>query len=179
MTKDARFEVIYRRWYARVWRYYRACRISDDEAHDLAQDAFKRFYEHMDSVRSEGEWPFLQKVARTVVLNWIRDRKAAKRSAVVIDIDSPDFTKEPAAEEELDYAGRQELAARRKALHDAISGLSESQRQCLQLWLDGFQYNEIAAALRITMDAVRSRLRDARKVLRSRLGGAILPEDDE
>lgn len=178
-SRDERFESLYRRHYARVWRYYRACRVADDEAHDLAQDAFKRLYERMDQVRGEDEWPFLQAVARSVLLNKIRDQKTAKRHTNIVEIDAPDFAHELAAPEEPDYAERQHEALRRRELHDAVAALPEGQRQCLTLWLGGMKYDQIAKTLRITVDAVKSRLRDAKKQLRARLGADTLPEDEE
>ncbi|HXH41975.1 MAG TPA: sigma-70 family RNA polymerase sigma factor [Thermoanaerobaculia bacterium] len=57
----------------------------------------------------------------------------------------------------------------RKRLHDAIAELPESQRQSVQLWLDGFKYREISNVLGISPEAVKSRLRDAKNHLRSRL----------
>lgn len=58
----------------------------------------------------------------------------------------------------------------RKELHDAIAALPEGQRHAIQLWLDGFHYSDIAHALRISVDAVKSRLRDAKRHLRPRIG---------
>jgi RNA polymerase sigma-70 factor (ECF subfamily) len=168
---DDRFETIYRKHYARVWRYYRACRVSDDEAHDLAQDAFKRLYERMDQIRGVNEWPFLESITKTILFNWIRAAKTAKRRAVVVAIDDPDFVYEPAAPPQPDYADLEEEALRRKRLRDAVGELSEGQRACLRLQMQGFEYKEIAKILGITMDAVKSRLRDAKKHLRERLGG--------
>jgi RNA polymerase sigma-70 factor (ECF subfamily) len=176
---DQRFEALYRSHYARVWRYYRACRVADDEAHDLAQDAFKRLYERMEQVRGEDEWPFLQAIARSVLLNKIRDQKTAKRNTRIVEIDAPQFTHELAAPEGPDYAEQQHAAWQRKNLYDAVSELPDGQRQCLGLWLGGFKYDEIGRTLRITVDAVKSRLRDAKKQLRARLGAETLPEDEE
>ena len=172
MTKDERFEAIYRRHYARLWRYYRACRVSDDEAHDLAQDSFKRFYERFDLFRGQDEavWPFLEKMALNVFRNWLRAGKTAKRSANVVELDDPEFTYEPPAPEGPDYADREQAALQRKRLGLAIGGLTEGQKQCVRLRFEGFQYDEIASALHLTMDAVRSRLRDATRTLRVRLG---------
>lgn len=172
MTKDERFESIYRKHYARVYRYYRACRVSDDEAHDLAQDVFKRLYERLDQFRGEDEavWPFLETIALNVLRNWIRAAKTAKRSATMVDIDDPDFVYEPAAPEEPDYAAREQTELRRARLRQAIAELPEGQRECFRLWIQGFKYDEIANVLRVSMDAVKSRLRDAKKYLRGRLG---------
>ena len=50
--------------------------------------------------------------------------------------------------------------------NDAIAQLPAGQRQCIQLWLEDFSYIEIGKALRISLDAVRSRLRGAPAVAR-------------
>jgi RNA polymerase sigma factor (sigma-70 family) len=177
-VSDNEFEEIFRKYYSRVWRYFRACRASDDEAHDLAQDAFKRFYERRRQLRGEEAWPFLQSIARSVLLNKLRDQKATKRSAKMVEIDDPEVT-ELSAPEELDYAERQEQEMRRNSLYQAAAELPEGQRQSLGLWLGGFKYDEIAAVLGITVDAVKSRLRDAKKQLHARLGTETLLEEEE
>jgi RNA polymerase sigma factor (sigma-70 family) len=170
-ANDDRFEAIYRKHYARVWRYYRACRIADDEAHDLAQDAFKRLYERMDSIRGTDEWPFLEAVARTVLYNHIRARKTAKRTASTVEIDDPELFFEIPAPPVPDLAEQEDAARRRKALAAALRELSPGQQDCLRLQIQGLSYEEIRKTLGITLDAVKSRLRDAKKVLRERLGG--------
>ena len=176
---DERFEKIFRRYYARVWRYFRSCRVTDDEAHDLAQDAFKRLFERMTSVRGEDEWPFLQSIARTVFLNWLRGRKTQKRDGgKLIEMDAPEFVEEPSAPSQPDYAEREQAALQRKALHEAVAELPDGQRQCVQLWLKELTYEEIAKTLRVSVDAVKSRIRDAKKTLGARLG-ATLPEERE
>ncbi len=63
-------------------------------------------------------------------------------------------------------AGAEE-ALRRMHLHDAIAALPEVQRHTIQLWLDGFTYADIARVLGISPDAVRSRLRDARRTVKA------------
>ena len=172
MTKDERFEAIYRKHYARVWRYFRAQRIADDEAHDLAQDVFKRFYEYFDQFRGDdgAVWSFLETIVLTVFRNRIRAGKTAKRNGLTIDIDDPELEFDPPAPEGPDYATREEAARRRQQLREAVAELPPSQRDCVRLWGEGFTYDEIAERLRITVDAVKSRLRDAKKTLRKRLG---------
>ncbi len=178
MTKDDRFKSLYQRYYRRVVRFFvQVFHLSEQDAEELAQDAFLRFYEAMDDYRGDAEWAFFETIARNVAYNRIRSQKTAKRSAKTVDIDDPG-TREPAAPEGPDYAERQEQEQRRKRLREVIAELPDGQRQCLQLWLDDFKYDEIAKFLHISVDAVKSRLRDARKLLRVRLGDeGELPED--
>ena len=168
---DERFEAIYRKHYARVWRYFRTAGVADDEAHDLCQDAFKRLLERMDQIRNENPWPFLASIAKTVLLNRVRASKTRKRNAALVPIDDPELSfAEPAAPPEPDYAERQAEEALWERVRNAVAALPPGQRECLRLWIEGFQYNEIMKVLGISLDAVRSRLRDAKRALREQLG---------
>ena len=175
---DDEFERIFRQYYARLWRYYRSCRVSDDEAHDYTQEAFKRFFEKRHQLRGDDPFPFLQTIARSILLNKIRDQKAAKRSGTRVEIDAPEVAELPAPEQP-DYAERQHWQLRSNWLGAAMEELPSSQRQAMALWLGGFKLDEIAQELNISLDAVKSRLRDARRQLRARLGADSLPEDEE
>ena len=168
---DERFEAIYRKNYARVWRYFRANNISDDEAHDLAQDAFKRLYERMDQIRNDDAGGLLASIAKTILLNRVRARQTQKRSAPLVAIDDPELVfNEPAAPPERDYGERVEEEERWERVRRAVAALPAGQRECLRLWIEGLQYNEIMKVLGISMDAVKSRLRDAKRYLREQLG---------
>jgi len=180
--RNERFKTLYQKYYRRVVRFYvRAFRFAEEDAEELAQEAFLRFYEAMDEYRGDAEWAFFESVARNVAYNKIRWRKTQKRNARTIDIDDPEVSRnEPPAPEQPDYAERQHEALQRKRLYGAISELPPGQRECVQLWLDDFKYGEIATALHTSMDAVKSRLRDAKRQLRARLGeDGTLPEDEE
>ena len=176
-SHDDLFKGIYQRQYARLVRYIRLYNFGLDDARDLAQDAFVRFYEHIDDYRAESEWGFLQKVARNLMSNRWRALSTIKRTAHVVELESVGEIPDPSP----DPVERLQTAHRQKQLYDAIETLSPAQKAAVFLWLKGFGYEEIAQVLRITIDAVKSRLRDAKKALRERLGDeptAFLPEDE-
>lgn len=173
--RDERFQSYYQRYYRRVVRFYvRAFRFDERDAEELAQDAFLRFYEAMDEYRGDAEWAFFETVARNLALNKIRAGKTLKRNVKPLDLDDPvvgsrAFTPPPQID-----------AVRKKQMYAAVGELSAGQRACLRPWLRGFSYDEIARAMRISQDAVKSRIRDAKRSLRARLGDdSSLPEDDE
>jgi RNA polymerase sigma-70 factor (ECF subfamily) len=179
--RHERFRSLYQKYFRRIVRLYmQAFRFSEEDAEELAQEAFLRFYEAMDEYRGDAEWAFFETIARNVAYNRIRWRKTQKRNAKTIDLDDPDFSgREPAAAEGPDFAEREQRALRRKRMYDAVGELPRGQRECVLLWLDEFQYDAIAGVLHVSIDAVKSRLRDARKTLRARLGDdATLPEDE-
>ncbi|HEV7427326.1 MAG TPA: RNA polymerase sigma factor [Thermoanaerobaculia bacterium] len=181
MTNDDRFQALYRKYYKRMVRFYvLTFRVAEEDAEELTQDAFFRFLEAMDEYRGDAEWAYLEMIARRVAYNRIRSQKTAKRGADTVDIHDRNAVAEPAAPAEPDYAQREAAAARSKQLREAIAALPPGSRECIQLWLNEFTYEEIAKFLRISVDAVKSRLRDAKKILRARLGDAnALPEDEE
>ena len=177
MTKDDRFQSLYQRFYLRIVRFFvRSFHLSEDDARDLAQDTFLRFYKAMDEYRGDAEWAFLETTARNVAYNRIRSQNAAKRRGQHVDIEDPANVPPTAPP---DYAKQQEDAIRRRQLRDAIAELSTGQRQCIELHLDGFSYEETARFLRISPDAVKSRIRDAKRGLRDQLGADPLLKDDE
>lgn len=177
--RDELFASLYRKYYRRVYVFFIRFRVADEDAQDLAQETFTRIFKAFGTYRREAEWSFVETTARHVLSNWIRGRNAAKRSAKTIDFDDPDFkNNEPAAPEGPDLAERQETAMQRAKLWAAIKDLPEGQRQCIELWMSGLEYRGIARALGITVDAVKSRIRDAKRTLSERLGVAF-PEEEE
>ena len=177
-AKNDLFTALYNKYYRRIVAFYvRAFHLSYEDAKELAQDAFVRFYEAMDEYRGDAEWAFFEKIARNVVYNRIRSRKAKKRSVDLVDLDDPKFGSGPAGDEP-NYAALQEGALRKKALYEAIADLPPGQRQAMNLRMQGFSYDEIAIALRTSADGIRTRIRDAKKLLSRRLG-ATFPEVEE
>lgn len=167
--RDENFEVIYRQYFGRVYRFFRSFGVADGEAQDLAQETFTRFYEHFDQYRGGG-WSYLEKVAHNVLYNFVRAGKAAKRTGRIVQIDDPEIDFDIAAPDEPDYAEREQMDLRSRRLAEAIGELAEGQRQAFRLYAMGDKYREIADILQITEDAVKSRLRDAKRYLRARLG---------
>lgn len=167
--RNGRFEALYRQYFGRVFRFFRSFGVADGEAQDLAQETFTRIYEHFDQYR-EGGWSYIETTARNVLYNWVRAGKTAKRSGEIVEIDDPDIAFDPPAPEAPDYAERDHAERQKARLARAIGELSEGQREVLRLSMLGFTYKEIAEILKITVDAVKSRRRDALRHLRARLG---------
>lgn len=175
---DEEFERVYRQYYSAIWRHIRGMRFAEDDAHDIAQETFKRIFERDLDYRGIAIWPLLQVIAKNIILNRIRDSKAKKRDA---DIESVEqlppgtdvlrsiFTGEDAPSRESTLINEELEKERALRLAAAIQALSPGARQCFLLWIDGFKYDEIARELGVSVDAVKSRLRDARRGIRSHL----------
>ena len=184
--RDQQFQAIYDRHYPRMFRFFRRY-VGHEDAHDLAQGTFASIYEKFEQYRGDAEWGFLQRAAHNRMVNWWRDRSAAKRKGIMVPIDDPVATAALPVTPAVDHAERELRAIRMRRLEEAIRALSTGQQQVIRLQLDGLQYDEIATTLQISMDAVKSRRRDALKVLKARLkdapGGVEWPdalrEDEE
>ena len=175
------FRSLYNRYYARMLRFFRQVfRVTEADAQELTQDSFLRFYRAMDEYRGEAEWALLETIARNVGYNRVRSLTTIKRGAVRPEsLDDADGARQEAAVAAPPDPVERLIDAERVArLRLAITQLPKGQRHCLQLWLDDFSYDEISRALRISLDAVRSRIRDAKRQLRERLGDeGVLPEE--
>jgi RNA polymerase sigma-70 factor, ECF subfamily len=177
--RDSRFQDLFARYYRSVFAYLVSCGFSRDDARELAQEVFLRVYRGMDQYRGEAEWGFLQTTARNLAFNEIRGRKTQKRAAVEVSFEQlshlPDslakdpWTGQAPASPEADLVDREQAARLRQRLRDAIAELPEGIRACLLLRLRGLKYRQIQQRLNISLDAVKSRLHEARNKLRERL----------
>ena len=177
---DDLFRSLYVRYYPRMLRYFRRVfRVSEEDAKELTQEAFLRFYRTMHEYRGEAEWALLETIARNLAYNRVRSLTTIKRGAVkpesLDDVDSPPRDVQAMQADPVDRLIRAERSAR---LRRELATLPKGQRQCLQSWLDDDTYEEISKKLRLSLDAVKSRIRDGKRVLRERLGDEdALPED--
>lgn len=178
-SNEERFQALFRKYHRSIVRYFiRAFRVTEEDAEDLAQDTFTRCFQAIDDYRGDAEWAFLEMIALNVGRNRVRGLNTHKRKGETLAIDDPNEAYEPVAPPGPDYAELEEAELKLKRLHAAIAELPPGQRQAVQLYLDDFTYEEIRKVLQISTDAVKSRLRDAKKLLRARLGDVDLPEDE-
>lgn len=185
--RDQQFKAMFDRHYPHMFRFYRRY-VGHEDAHDLAQETFVRVYAKFEQYRGEAEWGFLQKVAHNLLVNWWRDRSATKRTGKMVYLDDPDVADAALpASPAFDHAEHEQRSIRMGRLEEAIRALPPGQQQVIRLQLGDLTYEQIAATLRISMDAVKSRRRDALRFLKARLrdepGGIELPnvlgEDEE
>jgi RNA polymerase sigma factor (sigma-70 family) len=153
-------------------------RVSDADAKDLTHDAFIRFYRSMDDYDGVAEWALLEKIARNVGLNRVRSVNTIKRGSVRPESLDGEPGKEPVDVRQKHPIDTMIATERLTRMLEAIKGLPAGERQCIQLWLEDHGSDEIARILRISVVAVKSRIRDAKRALRERLGAEdALPED--
>ena len=171
---------IYVQYYPRVVAYLvHKHHFTPEEARDIAQDVFVSVFRHMKDKPITAMWLFLKTTAHNRAANEFRSREIHRRTASgsadamphLNDVLLRDFWTDDVPPSPETAASRNEESA---LLRDAILRLPAALRGCVLLRLDGLSYEEVAQAMRITENAVRTRLRDAKRTLSSwlRRGGA-------
>jgi RNA polymerase sigma-70 factor, ECF subfamily len=156
------FAGLVRRHQDALYRYARGMGIEHDTALDLLQDALLKAYVNLRHCRDPERflsWMF--RIFRNTALDWLKDRRRSEVGLAEI----PD-TPGPAAAQDL-----AEVQALRAALGDALAALPPILREAFLLrhQLDQ-SYEEIAAALAISLSAAKMRVMRAREALREALG---------
>jgi len=129
----------------------------DDDAEDVAQDAFLRAYHRLARWRGEGAFrTWLLHIAHNSALDAVAGRRVEPMPLEEKLPDAPERT--PAA--------RLEAAERRRRLDIKLKGLSPTHRTVLVLRdVEGLSYDEIAAVADMPLGSVKGRLHRARAEL--------------
>ena len=156
------FEEIYRTFSSAVYNIALNITRNREDAEEAAQDAFVRVFKQLKSFKFEssfGTWVY--RIAVNSAINIYNARaRHRKRSA---GLDEAGDIADPAsglARERLEKEGLDLKVA------GLLEHLSPEQRSCIALReLEGLDYKEIAAALAIPLNTVRTRLKRARESL--------------
>lgn len=173
------FESLYGRYRTRmIYFFQRVFRVSEAEAQELTQDSFIRFFRAMGEYRAEAEWALLETIARNVGYNRVRSVNTIRRGRVRPEsLDDGESVKDAIDPTQVHPIDKMIEAEQLRRIQEAIDQLPNGQRRCMQLWLEDLSSDEISRALRLSITAVKSRIRDAKRALRERLGDGGLPED--
>ncbi len=171
----AAFEPLVEKYRQRVYRLAYNVLRNQEDALDVAQDAFIKAYKALPSFRGQSAfYTWLFRIVMNVAHDKARQRGAAGRAFGTERVTEeewertmPDPGEDPGA-----AAARAEQRAR---ITQALETLPEHHRAIIMLSdLEGLSYREIADVLNIPMGTVMSRLHNARKRLRSALGPMLL-----
>lgn len=157
--------VLYDRYHPALHSYLAKLTLGDvGLAEDLAQETFLRAWRHLTEQPGtdlEAFRPWLYTVARRLVVDHLRARRARPPESFVDDL-----TRTPTADDPIAAA----LAV--GALREAIRALSSDQRQLLALlYVQGRTPTQVADLLGVPVGTVKSRAYYAKRALRARLEG--------
>ena len=132
-----------------------------DAARDLAQEAFVRVYEKLESCKGEEFLPWLIRLVRNLCIDHLRRRKARPPLS---DIPIDEATGVAAVADPRSGPEEVWLTDRRKRLvYDAMNSLKGQDREMILLTeIQGLKFREIAELLQLPVGTVKSRSNRAR-----------------
>ncbi len=141
-----------------------------DEADDVGQETFIRFYRSLNSFRGDASLKtWLQKIATNLSLNALKRRKRGLRR--FIDMDDAD---ESAPQLQSDGAAQQTALGDVEMVRAAVAALADKHRPVVVLrMIEGYSTRETAAMLGIPEGTVLSRLSRALEQLKVLLAPAM------
>lgn len=137
-----------------VYRYLLGLGLHPPQAQEAAQEVFLRFYVTLkkgEDIQNPRGWIFRVAHNHGLKIRAKQNTLAPFEAELALKLRSPELNPE------------QSLLEREQTIrfHQAIQGLSEQQRRCLFLRLEGLRYPEIGSALGISASAVGEFLRRA------------------
>lgn len=158
-------EKAFRQLHGPLVAFFRKRGFSPEEAEELAQDTWVRVYEGRETFRGESTLKtWIYQIARHVLSNEIRRRKAQKRDIGLVGIGRDDVHDD--SDGALEGALRAEAIA---LLESALQDLPKRMRQCVQLRLRELSYRQIAAVMGVSVNTVKRQIHDAKKRLAKKL----------
>jgi RNA polymerase sigma-70 factor (ECF subfamily) len=144
-----------------------ACRgfFSDSQAaEDATQETFLRAYKNIRCFHEGYFSAWLMRIAKNVCIDeWRRSRRETA-------VDGKDLADWPSPNR-LDSSCEARLMAER--VWQEMRLLPSEQRECLELKIDGFSYEETAERTGLTIGAVKSHIQNGRRMLWRKTEGAL------
>jgi len=155
------FEVLYRQHAGRIYALCLRLKAGDStDATELMQDVFIRAWRRISTFRGDsafGSW--LHRLAVNTMLENARGEN--RRIARVLPMDDTS---------RLDGAARSSGVDLRMDMEEAIASLPQGARLAFVLHdVEGYQHQEIAARLGVSVGTIKAQLHRARRLLRERL----------
>ena len=166
-TDEESFEAIFTRYYPLVYQLAYRCTGQRDEADDIAQEAFLRFYRTPHHATSEGERrAWLCRVTTNLGLNALR----ARQRRIYHEEKASDGLRQPVAEDDAQLNPEQHVIAHEQAafIRSILAELPERQQTYILLRSIGLSYAEIAQATGVAAASVGSLLARAEREFRRR-----------
>ncbi len=141
-----------------------------DQAADAVQEAFFSAYRNLHSFRGGSVRSWLSRIAINAAMDL---QRATRRRPSQPYPEYEDESWQPPAAADVEPEAKALAAERSKALRRALAALPFEQRNCIILFdVEGYDYAEIAAIMRVEVGTVKSRIHRGRLVLRNSLASS-------
>lgn len=179
VSREDNFQVLFRRFWPAVNRFFARLGVSVEECRDLAQETFLGVYSGIGSYRGEARFEsWLFTIATNVYRKRARRRSAGKRAGQELSLEEAVSAPNGPTADRLADPSPTRLSPEESLLRNertrrvlgAVDALPERMRECLILRvLQDLTYEEIAVAMRLSSQTVRSHLFQARRRLKEHL----------
>jgi len=174
LETDYHFRCLYERCFSRVRLFFLRKKLSTEDALELTQDVFFSVYKNISALRQSADFEaWLFRIALNAFRNHLEKKKAGKRAAFLIEIESEDDERnvlETIAADVLNPLENLLETERSRAFRLAMDELPEQMRRVFYMkTVDDLTSGEIAAALGISVNTVKAHVFQARQKLRERL----------
>ena len=166
-TDQEAFEAVFTRYYSLVYQLAYQCTGQRDEADDIAQEVFLRFYHTPPHATSDAERrAWLCRVTTNLGLNALRARQRRKYH----EEQASNGIQQPASEDATQLNPEQHVIAHEQAafIRSILAELPERQQTYILLRSIGLSYAEIAQAIGVAPASVGSLLARAEREFRRR-----------
>ena len=164
------FRALFDQYYRAIFNFFANRGFGAEDCRELTQATFLAAYASRERFRGDSRvetWIF--SIAKNIWRRTVRDRNREKRKSEEVPLEEVvvDRVPDSKAEDPLERALQEE---RVRLMREALEELPELLRACVVLRIDqGLSYREVAVAMRIPEDRVKSLLHQARTKLRRHL----------
>jgi RNA polymerase sigma-70 factor (ECF subfamily) len=158
------FDVLYRRYSKKVYKFGYSILKSTEDSENLIQDVFLNFWENRLNIEKDSS---IKSYIFTITYNSAISiiRKKARESEFVEYLKALQQTSEEPVNVELEY---KELSNK---LEEIINKLPQRQKEVYQLHrIEGLNYKQIAERLHISVNTIENHMASALKTIRKNLG---------
>ncbi|MEP6801421.1 MAG: sigma-70 family RNA polymerase sigma factor [Acidobacteriota bacterium] len=169
------FEVLVRRYQARVLSHVARMVGNRDDALDLSQEIFVKVFQALDRYNSEYKFStWLFRIAGNAAIDHLRKRRPRTVPLEVRDPDGQSLSSPEYKSSEPDPYAILRNSERGDAIARAIESLPDEFRELIGLrHFTGLSYEEIAELKGMPLGTVKNKLFRARAVLKDRLAGEL------
>ena len=154
---------LFERYREPVFRYAYGVLQDAAEAEDTTQEAFLRYYREVKKGREIAPRAWLFRVAHNLAI----DRLRARSQCTTLAEERWSNLGETRSDERLDVHADVLRREQRRKLRAVTEGLSDRERHCIALRLEGLRYREIAGVLGVGISSVENYVsRAVRKIMK-------------
>jgi len=167
--REEAFEVLFRRHFPRIFRFFYRSLGEEETAKDLAQEVLLKVYQSAESYMQKARvTTWLYTIARNRLLNYIRDTRKSRKEVdfMVGDRSAYEHSLETEHSTLSDPFEETKLREMETLIRDALTALPESLKTPFVMsQVTGLSYREIGEVLDITPGAVKLRVFRAREMI--------------